>query len=264
MLKGVVHVHSTFSDGEFTLAELRTAFLASGCAFVCITDHAEFFEASDLDKYRMQCAALSDYRFCFVPGLEFRCEQGMHILGYGVTSPVETEDPQEVIQHIEANGGIAVIAHPKETAFEWINSFSTLPAGIEVWNSKYDGRYAPRPGTFQLLARLQERRPDMRAFYGQDLHWKKQYRRLFNLVDCRARVPKYILNAFRYGQYSASKGELKLPSNGRLPQPALDRFECLHARSDQLRRCIRTAKKLADDIGVAIPAHLKSQLRRMI
>jgi aryl-alcohol dehydrogenase-like predicted oxidoreductase len=49
--------------------------------------------------------------------------------------------------------------------------FDPLPDGIEVWNSKYDGRYAPRPGTFEMLARTKVRRPDVRAFYGQDLHW---------------------------------------------------------------------------------------------
>ena len=48
--------------------------------------------------------------------------------------------------------------------------FEPLPDGVEVWNTKYDGQYAPRPGTFELLGRLKTRRPDVRAFYGLDLH----------------------------------------------------------------------------------------------
>ncbi len=65
-----------------------------------------------------------------------------------------------------------------------------LPRGLETWNSKYDGRYAPRPGTFDLLLRVRERRPDMLAFFGQDLRWKQQFRGLFTeleLIPCNAR-----------------------------------------------------------------------------
>jgi hypothetical protein len=36
MFKGAMHIHSTYSDGEFTLPELREVFLAERCAFVCM------------------------------------------------------------------------------------------------------------------------------------------------------------------------------------------------------------------------------------
>jgi hypothetical protein len=36
---------------------------------------------------------------------------------------------------------------------------TALHRGIETWNSKYDGRYAPRSGTFALLQRLRQRAP---------------------------------------------------------------------------------------------------------
>ena len=34
-----LHVHSTFSDGEFTLAELREKYLLAGCSVVGMADH---------------------------------------------------------------------------------------------------------------------------------------------------------------------------------------------------------------------------------
>jgi hypothetical protein len=159
MLKGAIHVHSRYSDGEFTLPELQRLFRTAGCSFVCMTDHAESFTAEKLHNYLGQCEELSGADFCFIPGLEYECKDKMHILGYGQTSLVNTKEPQEVIQSIERKGGISVIAHPKEAAFPYIEAFDVLPSGIEGWNTKYDGRYAPRPGTFCLIDRLRQRKP---------------------------------------------------------------------------------------------------------
>jgi hypothetical protein len=263
MIKGAIHIHSTYSDGEFSLRELRDILVNAGCAFACTTDHADAFNPEKLNHYAGECAALSDQTFRFVPGLEFGCIDRMHILGYGVTSLVNTQDPQEVIRHIESNGGISVIAHPKDAAFPWIETFQILPSGIEIWNSKYDGRYAPRPGTIALLGRLQQRKSDLHAFYGQDLHWKKQFRGLFNLVDCSAPVREEILRAFRQGNYFGVKDEIELPSSGTIPEELLNRFAVVHGRSDLMRNFIKGAKKFADRLGVRVPASIKAQLRRI-
>jgi hypothetical protein len=39
----------------------------------------------------------SDERSRFVPGLEFGCVQRMHIVGYGVTRVIDSDDPETVI-----------------------------------------------------------------------------------------------------------------------------------------------------------------------
>jgi predicted metal-dependent phosphoesterase TrpH len=117
MLKAALHVHSTYSDGEFTLTELKQLFSAEGCSVVGITDHAQSFDPAKLADYVSECKSLSDDRFLFLCGLEFGCEQQMHMLGYGATATVQTQDPQEVIRHIEENQGLAVIAHPKDSMF---------------------------------------------------------------------------------------------------------------------------------------------------
>ena len=132
MLKGAIHVHSTFSDGEFTLRELRETFLADGNRFVCVTDHAQAFDRPKLEAYVRECASLSDDQFLFIPGLEFECYERMHILGYGVTSLIESQDPQEAIRHIERAGGISVIAHPKDSALAWIESFEVCRAASRL------------------------------------------------------------------------------------------------------------------------------------
>lgn len=263
MLKGALHIHSTYSDGEFTLAELRELFVRAGCRFACVTDHADSFDAGKLEAYRGECAARSDARFQFIPGLEYGCAHRMHVLGYGTTALIDSTDPQEVIRRIAAAGGIAVIAHPKDEAFGAIERFEMLPKGIEVWNSKYDGRYAPRPGTFALLARMRARRPDMTAFYGQDLHWRRQYHGMFTLVGCHAPDRTAVLGALGRGDYVGMKDGLELPPTGEVSADVMAKFARAHARSRSLRRWIGRAKAWADGVGIAVPAAMKAQLRRI-
>jgi len=263
MLKGAIHIHSMYSDGELSLKQLREIFLHAGCAFVLVTDHAEAFDSESLKRYIAECESLSDRQFAFIPGLEYEGEQRMHILGYGSTALLRTREPEEAIRRIDEQNGISVIAHPKDSMFARITSFSTLPRGIEVWNTKYDGQYGPRSATFRLLAQLQKRRSTLLAFYGQDLHWRRQYRGMFNhvLVDSLRRDD--ILVAFRRGQYYGVKDQLELPSNGEVPEEFLTRFEKAHQRSARFRSLLKEMKKAADSLGLRIPNSVKSQLRRI-
>lgn len=262
MLKGALHVHSRYSDGEFTLPELREIFGAAGCNFLCVTDHSEYFDETRLREYVEECGALSSESFCIVPGLEFSCRERMHVLGYGATFLAKTEEPEEVIRCISDEGGISVIAHPKSEAFPWIESFRVLPKGVETWNTKYDGRYAPRPGTFALLRRLRERKPEMHAFYGQDLHWKKQYKGLLTIIEGTVLRSDLILRALAGGDYSACKDDLMLPADGEISHQMLEKFRHRHDRSDSLRHLAKNLKKTADWIGLSVPEPLKSHLRR--
>src|SRR5262245_30017796 len=123
MFKGATHIHSTYSDGEFTLAEIRETYLASGCSFVCMTDHAEYFDAPRLEAYLRECRSVSDERFAVIAGLEFTCDRRMHVLGLGVTRLATSTDPQQVFRHVRDAGGISVIAHPLDSAFDWIETF---------------------------------------------------------------------------------------------------------------------------------------------
>lgn len=263
MLKAAIHCHSTYSDGEFTLPELRELFTRAGYQVVCMTDHAESFDTDKLRAYLDECENLSDERFRFVAGLEFECERRMHILGYGVTTLVDSVVPEVVISHIENQGGVSVIAHPGDSMFDWIETFKVLPSGIEAWNSKYDGPLAPRPRTFRLLNRLQERKPDMKAFYGQDLHWKKQNRDLFNLVDAASSTRGSILEAFRTGRYRGRMEETDLPSSGELPNSLLENYHTVNVRYMRKRKVFERLKKMSGNVGRGLPAPIKGKIRKL-
>jgi hypothetical protein len=263
MVKGVLHIHSTYSDGEFSVAELRDLYLDAGCRFACVTDHADWFDEQRLADYRRDCEKHSDDQFRFIPSLEYSCADRMHILGYGVTTLINSVDPETVIAQIMDLGGLAVVAHPRDTAFDGIERFDPLPDGIEVWNSKYDGRYAPRPATFALLKRLRQRRPAMRAFYGQDLHWRRQYRGLLTVLSGDGHDRNAVLAELRCGTYVGEKDGLRLPSDGVLETTLLARFERQHERSHSLRLVIKRAKDSADRLGLKVPSGVKAQLRRI-
>jgi hypothetical protein len=263
MLKGAMHIHSTYSDGEMTLSELREQLVGAACSFACVTDHAEAFDPDKLRQYTKDCGALSDERFLFIPGLEYECERRMHILAFGLVAPLGTHNPEELIRDIEERGGISVIAHPKDAAFSWIESFSVLPSGLEVWNTKYDGQYAPRPATFRLIERLQQRKPDLLAFYGQDLHWKRQHHGMFNCVWADTVERNAILQNIRGGKYHAVKTAMELPSNGRISEDQLTRFAAIQRRSARVREIFQNAKRAADRVGLRVPDSIKSRLRRI-
>ena len=263
MLKGALHVHSTYSDGEFTIPELRRIYAAEGCAFVCMNDHAEYFDAQSIAAYTHDLQNHSDEQFCFVMGLEYECERRMHILGYGASLLANTTDPQAVIRHIQSQGAVSVIAHPKDEHFPWIETFDVLPDGVETWNSKYDGRYAPRPATFALQQRLKQRSPAIHAFYGQDLHWKKQFRGLCVLLDCHIADSSSILAALAAGKFTGQKDTIQLPSSGILPEELLTEFSRTHERSYKMWRLLKNSKQSLERLGIRVPESLKAQLRRI-
>ncbi len=255
---GAMHLHSTYSDGEFSLPELRELFIAQGCDFACVTDHAESLDADQLAAYSSECEALSDANFRLVPGLEYACGR-LHILGYGVTMPIDSTEPNEVIAAIKAAGGVCVIAHPQERFFARIEGLETLPHGIEIWNSKYDGRYAPRPSVWSLLNRLKRREASLLGFFGQDLHWKKQFRGLFCRIQCEELSREAILAALLRGDFTGVHGELGLPSSGVLAPEVRIQLKRALIASRMLRRV--TAR--AAQVGKMVPAPLKAQLRRV-
>jgi hypothetical protein len=103
----------------------------------------------------------------------------------------------------------------------------------------------------------------MHAFYGQDLHWKKQYRGLRVALDCESLQPAAILQALSAGAYTGEKDDLRLPSTGVLPESLLAAFGRVQARSNRMWRFLKNSKRTLDRFGLRVPAALKAQLRRI-
>jgi hypothetical protein len=263
MLKAALHVHSTYSDGELTLQELRDKFIAAGCGVVAMADHSDAFDEQLVQQYVSECRRLSDEKLLFVPGIEFSCVHRIHIVGFGVTSLVSSDDPATVIAHIRREGGVAVIAHPPDALFDFIAALDILPDGIEGWNSKYDGRYAPRPSTFALIRSLQRRAPSIRAFYGQDLHWRKQFAGLFCWLDIPRAERALVLQALVRGAFEGAKDSRRFPSDAHLPPAMLEEFGRVNARSRRFRSIVKSVRTLMGRSIDHLPSAIKGQIRRL-
>lgn len=127
--KGQLHVHSTNSfDGWTSLppAHLALAYRDRGYQFVVITDH-------DVVTYPKE---VNDDSFLVIPGYESTSDSG-HITGVFVEEPVSPSlRPQERINHMTTQGGLAILNHPGWRV-GWTNGdFRSLGnyVGFEIYN----------------------------------------------------------------------------------------------------------------------------------
>src|SRR5215468_8292044 len=173
--KGVLHVHSRFSDGDESLERLVGVFQQSGMSFAAVSDHAEVFDDRRMEEYVLLCEALSSHSFVVIPGLEFALHGGdIHILGYGITRRVRFKSAEALVDGIHEAGGLAVLAHPPFGSINILGPVRAKFDGIEVWNGRYDGTHAPRADSFQLLRRIRSMNPMAAAYCGIDLHKSAQ------------------------------------------------------------------------------------------
>jgi predicted metal-dependent phosphoesterase TrpH len=217
-MRGVLHVHSTFSDGEESLQRIVYALSAAGLDFVLMSDHAEVFDDRRMDEYVALCRALSTSHFLVIPGLEFALTGGtIHILGYGITHRVRAKGMEQLVDGIHSAGGVAVLAHPPTGSINLIGAIKTKLDGIEVWNGRYDGTVAPRSDSFQLLRRIRLLNPRATAYGGVDLHKIAQARKLISVeVDAKNLEREEIIGALTDGRFTIHGGNLAIPSSGQL------------------------------------------------
>jgi predicted metal-dependent phosphoesterase TrpH len=217
-MRGVLHVHSVFSDGEESLERIVPMFKEAGMSFIAVSDHAEVFDAERMKQYVAACDSLSSSSFIVIPGLEFAFKGGsIHILGYGITQRVRSASMEELVDGVHEGGGLAVLAHPPVGSINMVRPIQTKLDGIEVWNGRYDGTITPRAESFQLLRQVRSSNGNAVAYGGVDFHKREQIRRPV-YVDVEAehveRAP--IIDALRGGRFSISNGKVVIPASGKL------------------------------------------------
>jgi PHP domain-containing protein len=135
-VSGVVHVHTTLSDGAATPDEVIAAAQAAGLRFVVITDH------NNLDAKKWE--GYHDGLLVIV-GTEISTTAG-HVLGLGIDDPVFrfSGDAQDALDDIETLHGVAFAAHPTSprTDFKWTGWDLPGPWGLEVVNGDSQWRAA--------------------------------------------------------------------------------------------------------------------------
>jgi len=123
--RGIIHCHSLYShDSRGTYEEILAAAKAAQVDFICMTDHPPSGDPGL--PLREGWRGLHD-GVLFIQGAEY----SDHILGLGLTAPVQFKDREGTIRTIHEQGGIAIACHP-EGIHDW--SEFALADGMEIYN----------------------------------------------------------------------------------------------------------------------------------
>ncbi len=129
---GIIHIHTTYSDGTGTYAQIARIAARRGLDFLIVTDHNTLQALADGKEgwYPTEAA----HRTLVLVGEEISAPDG-HVLAIGVTQPVRRDQPtQAILDDIARQGGLAFIAHPRYRRRPWTNWDVHGYAGLELYN----------------------------------------------------------------------------------------------------------------------------------
>ena len=219
-LKGVVHVHTDLShDGVFSLERLKQFFKGRGFNFVCLTDHSQDVSPEQYESLKARAGELADDDFVFVVGLEYSCDEEIHIMGLGLETVTDLTEHGPVIDHIHENNGMAILAHPTKIKNGLQDAWIRKLDGAEIWNQRADGRVLPQVKTIKMFRYLKKINPKLLAFFGADFHGTGRYQNLvISVKDCECEL-KAIVKALKAGRYECTSRLLTVA-----PEPGISPF----------------------------------------
>ena len=137
-----LHMHTTYSDGSGTYADLGQAALKSGVDVLLVTDHNVLVQG--VDAYYQDGKKRALVLACEEIHDQDRNPQKNHLLVFGTDQELATlaDNPQTLISAVSRLGGLSFIAHPVDPAMpafgemdiSWEDWNVTGFTGIELWN----------------------------------------------------------------------------------------------------------------------------------
>jgi len=194
-----LHAHTNNSDGKFALTELVRHYEERGYDFLAVTDHDKLTSLTDVAG-----------RLLLLSGCEVTAGGG-HVVAIGITEPIEPRQPrQAIIDAINAQGGLAILAHPNwgKTFCHWQqDDLAALQgyAGIEVFNGNIlrdDGS----PLASDRWDRLLSQGRKVWGYATDDTHNERDIANGWTMVLADDTTPDAILKALRDGRCYASSG----------------------------------------------------------
>lgn len=128
---GAIHIHSVLSDGTGCVEEIAKAAKQAGLSWIIITDHNNFDAKEGLYD-----------GVCVIKGEEISPGNQNHYLAFDINKYISpTNDAQNFINEVRAQGGFGIVAHPKESEtrknhyppINWLDK-SITGDGVEIWN----------------------------------------------------------------------------------------------------------------------------------
>ena len=170
-IKGALHIHSQASrDGQVSLPRIADLYRGQGFQFICITEHSEDMTEQKMTMLRQKAEYLSHEDFRIIVGIEYSCNDALHIVGVGCEQLLETFDPVQLVRNIRAAGCFSILAHPRRTSWICSPELAANLNAVEVWNVRYDGKYLPAPRALEFFNRMKVSNPQLLAAVGDDFH----------------------------------------------------------------------------------------------
>jgi len=136
-LPGILHVHTSRSDGSRSPDDIAAAAARAGLKFVVFTDHGDGTRAPDAPAYRSGVLCLD--------GVEISTTGGHYIALDMPAAPYPLAgEPRDVVEDVRRLGGFGIAAHPDSPKIElrW-----------REWTAPFDGIELLNPDTsWRLLA----------------------------------------------------------------------------------------------------------------
>lgn len=202
-VSGALHMHTLYSDGTGTVAEIAEYAGQRGLKFVIITDHCHLKAKDNGEEGRYG-------NVWALVGTELGDEDlPNHYLTYGIDKVPPQDDPAQMVRDVQEMGGFGAIAHPheKRTAFPdmppypW-TAWDAPIDGVEIWNQlsqwveglrpgnritrflhPLKSLTQPQPETLAVWDMLNQQRPVV-GYVGVDAHALK-YPLLFGLLHVK-------------------------------------------------------------------------------
>ena len=217
-LKGALHIHTTLSsDGTLSLNQVKYLLKRKKIDFAIITEHSQNMNRHSFSNLVSECKNRSSESFLFIPGLEFNCAGGLHILGIGIEEFIDEKDPAEIIKEIHREGGLAILAHPSEETWEEVLELKDELDGTEIWNVGRDGKFLPSLKPIKLYKRLRCLNPRLKAYVGMDLHTAGGFYDVSLSVQDVALEKESILNALGEGNFENRSRFFKAEAFPKMP-----------------------------------------------
>ena len=217
---GIIHVHSTLSyDGQHSLEEIADLARCRGYGFVGITEHSDTLNSEKVKELVQECERLSDHDLKLIPGIEFTCENNLHLIGLGVGEFANSKDPLWLAAFIRDSGGMSIIAHPSRYNYQIAESLTRVVNGIEVWNANYDGRFVPNDLSLKLWRERRRENQTLVATGGQDLHVITDHVHVTLAVDCEEWSSAAVIKAIREGRFGISNTYCSVPPGDSMSKP---------------------------------------------
>jgi hypothetical protein len=149
-IPGVIHVHTTRSDGRSGPDEVAAAAARAGLKFLVFTDHGDATRTPDPPMYRSGVLCLD--------GVEISTTGGHYVAIAMPASPYPLGgEPRDVVEDVRRLNGFGIVAHPDspKTELHW-REWGAPFDGIETLNPDTSWRQRFQTGEWRPKARLLE------------------------------------------------------------------------------------------------------------